>query len=70
MEEPVEPEPDACCGEGCASCVWDVYREQLQKWQAVQNTTCTDNQVLSKLQFTKCTLKTVAVQTSDTAIYR
>jgi Oxidoreductase-like protein, N-terminal len=27
---PAEPGPEDCCQSGCAVCVWDIYREQLQ----------------------------------------
>ncbi|CAO4373511.1 unnamed protein product [Caenorhabditis nigoni] len=29
MSRPVEPEPGLCCQEGCASCVWLVYAQEL-----------------------------------------
>ena len=25
--------PDACCGEGCARCVWDVYDDKLERFE-------------------------------------
>jgi hypothetical protein len=30
------PEPDAadCCGEGCVRCVYDLYEEALQRYEA------------------------------------
>ena len=38
---PREPDPEECCGSGCALCVFDRYqqaleryREQLRMWQA------------------------------------
>ncbi|PRP81039.1 putative NADPH--cytochrome P450 [Planoprotostelium fungivorum] len=30
---PVEPDPDSCCGNGCASCVWDVYYDKLERYE-------------------------------------
>ena len=33
MDEPIEPDPDDCCGNGCQVCVWDLYYEQLEKYQ-------------------------------------
>ena len=37
---PERPEPDACCGSGCAVCVYDLYdreldlyRERLAAWR-------------------------------------
>jgi hypothetical protein len=26
------PEPDECCGQGCAVCVWDIYERELDKY--------------------------------------
>lgn len=36
LELPPKPEPPApgdCCGGGCARCVFDVYDEQLERWE-------------------------------------
>jgi hypothetical protein len=30
---PAEPGPEDCCQNGCSTCIWDVYREALAKWQ-------------------------------------
>jgi hypothetical protein len=30
---PVAPEPGECCGGGCARCVFDLYEEELQRWE-------------------------------------
>lgn len=30
---PVAPEPSDCCGGGCARCVFDLYEEELQRWE-------------------------------------
>ncbi len=34
--KPREPTENECCGNGCAQCVWTVYWEELQKWEARQ----------------------------------
>lgn len=31
---PIEPDAADCCGEGCARCVYDVYEEALERYQA------------------------------------
>lgn len=36
-EKPEKPGLSECCGGGsCCPCVWDVYFEQLEKWQVYQ----------------------------------
>lgn len=30
---PAEPDPAACCGEGCTHCVLDRYDEALERYQ-------------------------------------
>ena len=41
---PRKPEPDECCGSGCAVCVFDryeqeleAYRRRLEAWQRAQS---------------------------------
>ena len=36
---PTPPDPSECCGNGCEPCVWDIYREELRKWQEKQEST-------------------------------
>ena len=31
---PIEPDAADCCGEGCARCVFDVYEEALERYDA------------------------------------
>ena len=31
---PRPSEPDNCCMSGCANCVWDIYRDELEDWAA------------------------------------
>ncbi|KRX02855.1 hypothetical protein PPERSA_04058 [Pseudocohnilembus persalinus] len=31
--KPEEPDPEECCGQGCAVCVWDLYYEKLDKYE-------------------------------------
>ena len=28
-KKPREPDPEECCGQGCAVCVWDKYDSQM-----------------------------------------
>ena len=32
--QPVEPDAADCCGEGCARCVFDIYEEALERYEA------------------------------------
>ncbi|MCJ1399602.1 hypothetical protein MMC11_002804 [Xylographa trunciseda] len=31
---PQPQEPDNCCMSGCANCVWDLYRDDVEEWAA------------------------------------
>ena len=31
--KPEEPDPSDCCGNGCVTCVLDIYQEELTKWE-------------------------------------
>ncbi|TAN29929.1 MAG: oxidoreductase-like protein [Castellaniella sp.] len=31
--EPVEPDLNECCGNGCTPCVFDTYAEDKRRWQ-------------------------------------
>lgn len=31
---PAEPEPFECCQRGCCPCVYDYYRNALERWKA------------------------------------
>ena len=33
-QPPSEPGPDDCCGNDCPRCVWDVYFDRLEKYEA------------------------------------
>lgn len=37
---PLEPEPAACCGEGCVNCVFDVYETRLAHYEAQRAAWC------------------------------
>ena len=32
---PLEPALEQCCGSGCERCVFDVYNEKLERYQAI-----------------------------------
>ncbi|CAM9756518.1 unnamed protein product [Ectocarpus fasciculatus] len=36
LTKPEEPEAEECCGNGCATCVWIGYWEELQAWEEAQ----------------------------------
>jgi hypothetical protein len=31
--KPAPPEPGDCCGGGCARCVFDLYEDELARWE-------------------------------------
>lgn len=31
--EPVEPDLNECCGNGCTPCVYDTYADERRRWQ-------------------------------------
>jgi hypothetical protein len=31
--KPTPPEPGECCGGGCARCVFDLYEDELARWE-------------------------------------
>jgi hypothetical protein len=33
---PVEPLPSQCCGSGCSPCVFDLYHQDLARWEAAR----------------------------------
>lgn len=33
---PVEPLPSQCCGSGCSPCVFDLYQQDLARWEAAR----------------------------------
>jgi len=35
-DKPEPPAPNECCENGCDPCVWDIYREALDDWNALQ----------------------------------
>lgn len=36
IDKPLPPGDYECCESGCDRCVWDIYREDLQEWEAAQ----------------------------------
>ncbi|CAM9312228.1 unnamed protein product [Ectocarpus sp. 4 AP-2014] len=36
LTKPEEPEAEECCGNGCATCVWIGYWEELQAWEEAE----------------------------------
>ena len=45
LEAPIPPAPNECCESGCDPCVWDIYYEELRKWQEQQKANKADSDV-------------------------
>mmetsp|Transcript_31273 Transcript_31273/g.56767 ORF Transcript_31273/g.56767 Transcript_31273/m.56767 type:complete len:106 (+) Transcript_31273:51-368(+) len=33
--KPVEPDPESCCQNGCTTCVWELYSQEMEKWREI-----------------------------------
>ena len=73
--KPEEPLSTDCCGSGCNPCVYDIYEEDLRKWEKE----CTGmagsqdvdgNPVLSKSEFRLFRLDLIKRMSHDCWIYR
>ncbi|EFP08214.1 hypothetical protein GCK72_013657 [Caenorhabditis remanei] len=49
MRPPIEPEPGLCCQEGCESCVWLVYAQELLDYYRQKYPTDTLNKVKEEI---------------------
>lgn len=36
IEKPIPPAANECCESACSPCVWDIYFEELNAWNADQ----------------------------------
>uniref|UniRef100_A0A250XY98 NADH-cytochrome b5 reductase n=1 Tax=Castor canadensis TaxID=51338 RepID=A0A250XY98_CASCN len=52
---PVEPLPSQCCGSGCSPCVFDLYHQDLARWEAARARK--DGSLLSRKQPQSCSSK-------------
>ncbi|KAM4805369.1 NADH-cytochrome b5 reductase-like isoform X4 [Urocitellus parryii] len=52
---PVEPLPSQCCGSGCSPCVFDLYHQDLARWEAARASN--DRSLLSGKQLQSCPSK-------------
>ncbi|XP_077882442.1 NADH-cytochrome b5 reductase-like isoform X3 [Ictidomys tridecemlineatus] len=52
---PVEPLPSQCCGSGCSPCVFDLYHQDLARWEAARASN--DRSLLSGKQSQSCPSK-------------
>ncbi|XP_059479048.1 NADH-cytochrome b5 reductase-like isoform X2 [Neocloeon triangulifer] len=69
--EPEEPKAEDCCGEGCNPCVYDIYRNQLKKYQSRKIQVETSISLgLSQTDFLPFQLIEIKDELEDTAIYR
>ena len=79
-ERPVEPDPSDCCGSGCIPCVFDIYEEDVKRWEQecikirtglVNHELVSSTQDgLSKSEYCPIKLLSISKVTSDTYLYR
>ncbi|OXB82106.1 UNVERIFIED_CONTAM: hypothetical protein H355_008985 [Colinus virginianus] len=77
---PREPSPSQCCGGGCKPCVYDVYEEELARWERAKATRDKSALVgrrgesrdpgLSPDAFTAFSVSSVRQLTEDAYLYR
>lgn len=73
MEPPTKPSESDCCNSGCNPCIFDVYEEQLKKYNAskdqnLQLSTRMKN-CMSATSYTKFKLANVTKHTRNTLLY-
>ncbi|CAG0912917.1 unnamed protein product [Notodromas monacha] len=64
---PRKPEPEECCGQGCKSCVFDVYENELRIWEQGGEVSSCDE--VSQDVYSEFVLTAVSEDTSDTKIF-
>lgn len=71
MNEPTKPLESDCCNSGCNPCIFDVYEEQLRKYEqgAATDKTKFEN-CLHQIYYTRFKLVSCIKHTHDTNIYR
>jgi hypothetical protein len=47
-QPPDEPHPDECCGRGCCPCIFDYYRDALERWKKVVRDRGGDSEAMLK----------------------
>lgn len=61
-QEPIKPSEDQCCGQGCKTCVFDLYEQEMAIWRKSQSSQSDDGQVECSMTadaYTECTLKSM-----------
>ncbi|XP_017781741.1 PREDICTED: NADH-cytochrome b5 reductase-like [Nicrophorus vespilloides] len=71
MEPPEKPDDEECCNSGCNPCIFDVYEEQLKKYQkSIKGETKKGvPNCIKPLKYTRFKLTEVIVLTRTTNIY-
>jgi len=61
-QEPLKPLEDQCCGQGCKTCVFDLYEQEMAIWRKSQSSQSDDEQAECSMtadSYTECTLKSM-----------
>lgn len=73
MEPPTKPRESDCCNSGCNPCIFDVYEEQLKKYNAKKNKKPPPSNniknCMSSTSYTKFKLANISQHTQNTFLY-
>lgn len=76
--KPEEPLTSDCCGSGCTPCIFDIYEEDLRKWElecksvnhSLTKRTKDAGSVLSRSEYRAFRIDAITKMTADCCLYR
>ena len=72
--EPQKPSDEQCCGQGCKTCVFDLYDQELSIWLKSQHqptVLCSESEIfMSADSYTECILDSIEPQTDGVKVLK